>query len=323
MCDGEVARRVRRRRQATILLPLLPLMLLSGCSGTGSATSAVERANGSKLTQETPLDWWHDLQGGRIAEGRPPPPGATDPYPNLSQVPAKPTLTDPAVRRALTAQLAAERDRTVRQDVQDPIAPVPTAPGGAPAAAPGRKAAGTPPAAPAAPMATLDAATAPPAPPMAAPAPAAQASSKAAPAATATASDAPAVPLASGPLPDLPTDAPATPQLPGLPASTFAPATPRPAPLTVIAFAQGSAALPDSADPALRELAARRSGGGVEVFAGGDGEGSPERQEAAIPLGLARARAIQGALVAAGVPMAAIHLEASAPGRTGGARLLP
>ena len=303
-------------------------MLLAGCSGTGSVTGAVERANGSKLTQEGPLDWWHDLQGGRIAEGRPPPPGATDPYPNLSQVPAKPTLTDPAVRRALTAQLAAERDRTARQAVQDPIASAPTAgtPGGAPAAAPGRQTAAAPPTAPAAPMATLDAATAPPATPMVSRAPAAQAKSKAAPASTATASNAPAAPaapLASGPLPDLPTGAPATPQLPGLPATTFAPATPRPTPLTVIAFAQGSAALPDSADPALRELAARRAGGGVEVFAGGDGEGSPERQEAAIPLGLARARAIQGALVAAGVPMAAIHLEASAPGRTGGARLLP
>ncbi len=297
-------------------------MLLPACSATGSLTGAVERLSSSKLTQEGPLDWWHELQGGRIAEGRPPPPGATDPYPNLSEVPARPTPTDPAVRRALTAQLAGERDRTERQAAQDPITPPAGAgvPASAPAAAPGRPgkaAAGLAPATAAAsdaPMATLDAATA-------APSPAAPAKSKRAPAEAA--SGAAGVPVQSGPLPELPTGAPAIPQLPGLPATTFAPATPRPAPQTVVAFAQGSAALPDSADPALRALAARRAGGGVEVSAGGDGEGGPERQEVALPLGLARARAIQDALVAAGVPMAAIHTEASGLGRTGSARLLP
>ena len=328
MCDGErLARRVRRRGQAAFLLPLLPLLLLPACSATGSLTGAVERLSNSKLTQEGPLDWWHDLQGGRIAEGRPPPPGATDPYPNLSQVPARPTPTDPAVRRALTAQLAAERDRTERQAAQDPITPIAAGTAAStPAAAPGRPAgtAARPAPAPAdadASMATLDAATAPPAP---APAPA---KSKRAPAASAVASNvapgAPAAPAPSGPLPDLPTGVPAVPQLPGLPAATFAPATPRPSPQTVIAFAQGSAALPDSADPALRALAALRAGGGIEVSAGGDGEAAPDRQEAALPLGLARVRAIQDALVAAGVPMAAIRTEASGLGRTGSVRLLP
>lgn len=320
MCDGEVARRVRRRGQAAFLLPLLPLLLLPACSATGSLTGAVERLSNSKLTQEGPLDWWHELQGGRIAEGRPPPPGATDPYPNLAEVPARPTPTDPAVRRALTAQLAGERDRTERQAAQDPITP---AGAGAPAAAPGRpgKAAAGPASATAAasdaPMATLDAATAAPA----APSPAAAAKSKRVPGETA--SGAAGGPAPSGPLPELPTGAPAIPQLPGLPATTFAPATPRPAPQTVVAFAQGSAALPDSADPVLRALAARRAGGGIAVSAGGDGEGALGRQGAALPLGLARARAIQDALVAAGVPMAAIHTEASGLGRTGSVRLLP
>ena len=168
-------------------------------------------------------------------------------------------------------------------------------------------------------MATLDAATAP----AAAPIPAAPAKSKRAQAPAAVASSAPGVPVQSGPLPDLPAGAPAIPQLPGLPAATFAPATPRPAPQAVIAFARGSSALPDSADPALRALAALRAGGGVEVSAGGDGEGGPDRQGAALPLGLARARAIQDALMAAGVPMAAIRTEASGLGRTGSARLLP
>ena len=92
----------------------------------------------------------------------------------------------------------------------------------------------------------------------------------------------------------------------------------------MIPFAHGSAALPDSADAALRALAARRAGGGVVVQAGGDAEGAgPDQQAAAVPLGLARARAIQAALVADGVPATAIRIEAAGLGRTGAARLLP
>ena len=92
----------------------------------------------------------------------------------------------------------------------------------------------------------------------------------------------------------------------------------------MVAFAQGSAALPDSADTSLRALAGLRAGGALVVQAGGDADGArPEQQAAAVPLGLARARAIQAALVADGVPMAAIRIEAAGLGRTGTARLLP
>ncbi len=331
MFDRRVGSLAPRRGQAALLC----VLLLGGC-GT------VQRLNDSKLTLETPIDWWHDLQGGRIARDRPPPPGATDSYPNLSSVPARPTPTDATTRRALTEQLAAERDRTQRAATRDPIVAA-----GAPAAVAAAKAAAAPKAAPAATAtgpapagtapigatpagvapvgaasvtalddepskAVLDAATAPPT-------PAARRNARTDPAASPG-----AAPPASGPLPDLPTGAPPIPQLPGLPATTFSPAAPPPLPQAVIAFARGSAELPDSADPALRALAARLAGGGMVVQAGGDADGAgPDRQAAALPLGLARARAIQRALVAAGVPPAAIRIEAAGLGRTGSARLLP
>lgn len=316
---GQAARPVR---QGCVLL--LCVGLLGGCS-------TVQRLNNSKLTQDGPVDWWHNLQGGRIAQDRPPPPGASDPYPNLASVPPRPTPTDAATRRALTEQLRAERDRTERAATRDPITPA-----GAPAAVAAAKAASAPPAAPV-PAGTKTSGPASGGPALPGPAPAAPADepSKAVleaasapppPAARqgARPATAGAPPPASGPLPELPAGAPPIPQLPGLPATAFAPATPKPLPEAVVAFAQGSAALPDSADPALRALAGLRAGGGMVVQAGGDADNAgPERQAVAVPLGLARARAIQAALVAAGVPAAAIRIEAAGLGRTGVARLLP
>ena len=85
-------------------------MLLSGCGG-------VERYYDSRLPFDTPIDWWHGLQGGALADERPPPPGVTDPYPNLSQIPARPAPSDPAARQ----ELASERQagRWVAPDVTD------------------------------------------------------------------------------------------------------------------------------------------------------------------------------------------------------------
>src|SRR3954447_3392667 len=94
-------------------------LLLTGCE-------TIEEAYDSKLTLEQPVDWWHQLQGGAIAEQRPPPPGVTDPYPNLGQVPPRPTPTDAPTRQALLVRLAAERDKTKQYAAQEPIVwPVP------------------------------------------------------------------------------------------------------------------------------------------------------------------------------------------------------
>lgn len=331
-----------------------PVLLLVAALTT--ACSAVERASDSKLTLETPIGWWHDLQGGKIAELRPPPPGVFDPYPNLGQVPAAPVMTDAATRHALAVRLAAERDRTRQQATQDPlvlpaasiapnIAPsIAREPGGAakPAGAPSQNplpAAAAPPPDPGASVAVMDAATAPA--PEAAPSttPALPTISAVPPAPIAPAATgqpvarspqakAPAeTPLQSadepGPLPDVPTAEPALPRLGGLPASVNLPAVPRVPPPVAIAFRPRSATLPTTADAALRELAGRRAGAEIAVSAGGDAPGSGfEAQARALPLALRRAQAIQASLVAAGVPAAAVHIDAAAMGRGGIARLL-
>ncbi len=311
---------------------LLPVALL----GMAACTRSVERMSDSKLTLDTPIDWWHDLQGGKIAEVRPPPPGVDDPYPNLSQVPPRPTPTDSATRRALAARLVAERDRTRRDATQDPLilpAPAASTPAAAPIPAAPRPAA--PPPDPGASVAVLEAATAPPpavtpAPPPAAPSPAAPPPASPAPvAASPPAATAPGRPprgepaVASGPIPDLPSEAPPLPRLRGIPASVSIPPVPRLPPGVSVAFRPGSAALPAGADAALRELAGRRAGAAIAVEAGGDAAGpGAQAQVRALPLAWRRARSMGEALVAAGVPAEALRIDAAALGRGGAAHLL-
>lgn len=309
------------------------VILVSACGG-------IERANDSKLTLDTPIEWWHTLQGGKIAEVRPPPPGVDDPYPNLGQVPARPIVTDAATRRALASRLASERDRTQREATQDPlILPAASVSGGRPTASPnansnerpGANIAPLPPVPapdPNASVAVMDAATAPVQPaaaPSAMPLPATPPAAAVAPAATGprTVSQAAGSPVESGPLPDLPTTEPSLPRLGGLPASANAPAVPRVPPPVAFVFRQGSATLPAATEAALRGMAARRAGAAIAVVAGGDAAGpGAEAQARALPLALRRTRAIQDALVAAGVPAAALRIDAAALGRGGAARLL-
>lgn len=299
----------------TVLAVLASLSAVAGCG-------PVERFYDSKLTPDTPIEWWQDLQGGRIAAVRPPPPGVADPYPNLAAVPARPVLPDAATRRALQARLIAERDRTKQEGERDPIGTAP-----APPPTPAVPASATNPTAPTAPTAAkpmpdpdastmvFDAATAAPA----------------GPAAPVTA--APVLPQApagvvaprqeSGPLPDLPGAVPAAPRLGGIPAGLSGPARPRPPPSVEVRFTRGSASLPNAAGPALRSLVERRAGGAILVIAGGDAApGAMDRQASALQVALRRARAIAQSLMEAGVPAASLQYEVSASGRGGGARLL-
>ncbi len=303
-------------KQATVA----GVVCLAGC-GT------IADLGGARITDANPVEWWHSLEGGAIAEQRPPPPGADDPYPNLSTVPARPVPTTQAQRVALTAQLTAERDGVRRDVAREPLvamaAPAPAAKKADPATVPP-------------PDATIEAATAPP-PAVTSPAvtpPAVTAPAIATPAVNATPALLPdRVPVPprkqtgrvaqpSGPMPDLPTGPPPTPVLPGIPAATFAPATKRPLPAYAIVFAPGADQLPADAAAGLRTLADRRGGGPVLVYAGGDASGAGAAQGPALDLALRRAGAIGRALAAAGVPPAQTRTEATAAGRDSGARLV-
>ncbi len=315
------------------------LVLLCGCDG------GVEKFYDSKLSLDNPIDWWHQLQGGPIADERPPPPGITDPYPNLSRVPAKPVPTDAATRNGLAAQLAAQRDRARLLAAQDPVVfpppggvKNPTTPttttttttgGPAPAAAapqavnpaPTSAASPTPAADGEASTMVLEAASATPAAPRPT-AKAAPANDTTAPAAFSTV-PASAGAIVSGPVPPLPAEAPPLPNIPNLPVSEAAPVVVRARPSTQFSFPAGSAALPDSGNDALRALAARRAGGPILVSAGGDARSTaPEAQGAALPLALRRTGAMSAALIAAGVPSGSIRAQALAPGREATARLV-
>ncbi len=325
------------RRQAAAVV--LCAAVLAGC------TDRVQQFYDSKLSLDQPIDWWHQLQGGTIASERPPPPGITDPYPNLATVPAKPVPTDPAVRSGLTAQLAAQRDRARLMAAQDPVvfsaAPTPAAavppraatPTAAPAAGSAPSATATVPAPAPAPAPAdsdtstmvLDAASTPAAPPARA--------ARAAPATPAVSDPtAPAAfrnpppssgPVTSAPIPALPTAAPPLPNLPGLPTTEAAPVVARARPAAAFRFEPGSSALPETAATALRDLAARSAGGPIAITAGGDATSkAPAAQGAALPLALRRTGAMSAALIAAGVSSSAIRVEAVASGRDASARLV-
>jgi outer membrane protein OmpA-like peptidoglycan-associated protein len=211
-----------------------------------------------------PVSWWHDLEGGKIAEERPPPPGADQPYPNLASVPPKPAAPDRAALANIASALVA--DRTNAQHV---AAAAPIADPSSPSASPELFGKGTvpPPAPPPPPgsqqaSATMPAVEAPPA-PAAPPAQASQPASRSEtppPPAKAPVGDVQSTPIAppgataqptaqAAAPPSLPAAPPPPPNLPGTPpapAITAAPPPPATAPAAP-APAQVAAATPSSA----------------------------------------------------------------------------
>ncbi|MBV9783609.1 MAG: hypothetical protein JO264_07285 [Acidisphaera sp.] len=286
-----------------------------------------------------PVAWWHGLQGGVIAEQRPPPPNADAPYPSLGSVPPKPAPPDAAAHQSIANALVADR-ANAQYDAQTHPLPTPPARAATPAlfggAAPARAAD------PNAASASLAASSAParpppaPTPPSRAPRTAVQQSDLPAPVPASLQAGQPAP---DAPLPTIPDAPPAAPQIAGLPIAGTTPSPPpvappvppaSPAPLAgaaaapvPVAFPAGSAVLPPGADAPLRQLAARRGSHAVDVIGYGEATTTePQVQSAAIDLGLARARAIVAVLTAAGVPVASVHMAAEAAGRGGAARLV-
>ncbi len=89
-------------------VPLLLVLLLQGCASFPGSMN--------------PVNWWHDLQGGKIAEQRPPPPGADEPYPNLATVPPKPAPPDAATLANIASALIADRTNAQHIAAAAPIA---------------------------------------------------------------------------------------------------------------------------------------------------------------------------------------------------------
>lgn len=319
---SERSRAVQGPRMAALrivraALVLVPVLALGGC--------------GNGVGNYDPVVWWHHLEGGAIAENRPPPPGINAPYPSLAQIPAKPQALSEAARAQAAQTLLANRANgqyTLAQAVPavTPQATTPPAPApgamGAHMAAVGEPAAGQT------------------APPPAAPAPAATAAATAAP----TTSPTPAPTTAGSPVPaagalaalTVPAGPPAPPNLPGVPWLT------RPAPLpktpptpparpqagtgapVSVGFAHGSAVLSPDARAALARLAGARGASVVAVSGFGEARDSdPAAQTSALGLAWERATAIGNALRQDGVPASSLTLDAYAPGGGGAARLVP
>ncbi len=287
---------------------LLPLAVTAGCAHRDAV--------------DTPVAWWHQLEGGAIAQQRPPPPGVDDPYPAIGTTPAAaPRVASAELRHSVTEQLVEQRNLSARLNAHDPLPPpAATSPAS-------RTAKPSPPPAinPAQSSATLDAADAPPAPAPHAAAVAAVASGGGDTAdlalpAVVSGTDAGA-PIVLPAIPDAP---PPPPGLPGLampPPPSYVP-PPRPhyvlaqGPGELLQFAAGSDVLGSGQSGALRQIAAHRGTGSVFVHGYGEaGSDSPQDQAQALTLAALRARSVADALERAGVPASAIRIRADAFGR--------
>ena len=293
---------------------------------------------------DTPVTWWHQLEGGAIAQQRPPPPGVDDPYPKIGTTPAAaPQVASLDLRKSVTSDLVEQSNLSARLNAHDPLPPpeVVAKPGAA--AAPAAATAAAAPPNPAISSATLDAADAPPPPSTpSAPAPAPGRAKAAAPAGSTPAAEpelampdlapAPAGGQAGAPqqadaaaiLPPIPAAPPAPPALPGVsspPAVAYAP-PPRPtyalaaAPGEALVFAAGTDVLSPGQAATLQSVASRRGAGTVYVHGYGDAPSDAPRDQAqALTLAALRARAVADALEKDGVPASSIRLRADAFGR--------
>ena len=309
------------------------IWLLAGCSSSSSMN---------------PVNWWHRQQGGKIAQDRPSPPGADQPYPNLSTVPARPAPPDRAALNELTDSLVADRTNAQHAaqsaPLADPSSPtaspnlfgVGTAPPPAPPSISTPAASGGPGTSIA--SASIPAVTAPPRPsappPYTPPKPlrSAPLERPATPRDARTTANAGPAPAAvaepqAGPPPALPAGPPPRASAAGpAPVAMAAPA-PMPAsgtgPSATIVFPERTSNLSQPATQEVKAFVAKRGNATIAVTGFGDAVSSdPEAQSAALNLGLSRAQSIVEALKADGVPGSAIRVSAEASGRGASLQLL-
>lgn len=301
---------------------------------------------------DTTVDWYHQHEGGVIAQQRPPAPGQFEAYPRVGLTPTTPPeLPSPELRQAITNNLIASRNLTMRTVAQNgtltPVIPPPpsakpasTAQGEtkgtaqAPASTSPQTATSTP--VPAGGMgAILDAAdssSTPTGTPSGAPPSPASASKPNT--STAVPEAEMAMPEFRGdgavvatsvtqPLPPIPAAPPAAPSIPGFSpprdATMMEPIRPdydiAPKDGTLIGFLPGSDQLKPAQDGALNKLVNARRGGTLFLHCSGETVSlSPADQTQAVELGLLRGRTLTDALIKKGVPPSALHVTSSAFG---------
>ncbi|NHO19382.1 hypothetical protein GOB90_10435 [Acetobacter oeni] len=79
---------------------------------------------------DTTLNWYHQYEGGIIAQQRAPAPGLNGPYPKVGLTPtAAPPLPSPALRQSITSNLITARNLSLRTEAQNgtltPVIPPP------------------------------------------------------------------------------------------------------------------------------------------------------------------------------------------------------
>ncbi len=285
-------------------------------------------------TEEGPIGWWHQLQGGYIAQHRPPPPGQFQPYPSLATVPARPTPVSPADRARIYATLMQDRANATYEARQDPLTQVGVArtdqglfaPATPPTPGPDATGAALPAATPAATHAASATpggkagteAASPPASPADVPIPAITQDSTPPPPVPAAPPAAPRIAGVTLPVtvPHLPPVAPPTPaSIPALDAAAAAP--------VALAFTPGTATLTVADRADLQALAARRGPHMIAILGFGDAaQEDANSQRLGLDLAISRAAAIARVLEADGVPFADLSLSGAAGGSGGAARLV-
>jgi len=304
-----------------------------------------------------PVDLFHGLEGGKIADQRPAPPKADAPYPNIGPMPDHPPAPDQAARANISGGLVADRANAQYAStltplprpapIQRPLQPAPRPVSDDDSSASMVAAKSPPPPAHMAPLGPPQAPlpNTPVTPPHSAPTPKVQVAELSPPPTPAkipvrgsvdepVGEGRPAAPLETlAAVPDAP---PAPPSLPGVvgftaptpPAPTPPPPPPAPKPLVagapvLIGFPPGSATLPVDSLAALKLLARQRGDGTISVTGYGEAAGSDANtQSTALPLAMARARAVATNLLSAGVPGSAIRINAEAQGNGAAARLI-
>lgn len=258
---------------------------------------------------ETTNQWWHNFEGGEIAQLRPPPPGQSNPYPHVSKTPTEaPDLPSPAARELQTQQL--EMDRNLAQRASAAQGPLPIVPKSAPPApvlTPNN--------------ATMGAAADQQTPPPAKKPSSAQAPERAMPKFVGQAS------ISSNALPDMPSAPPAPASFPGFAVPVTVGSSEAVLPDidastpdgTLIRFQVASDQVVGNPVSAYRHIAGQRHGQRVKILGFGaamsaDAGLSPADQVREVSLGLLRAQVVARGLVAQGVPQTAIDLAAEAIG---------